>query len=385
MKKASKSGFALLLVMICVAAGVVMGMSYLAAASLKTTASQNHLALARARYLAESGLEHALYALRFSPDQLDGTDRRPWGPFYVDGTSDGYLISCAPDGAEPGRYTLTVTASVGSVRRTSSMSVYCSPGGSHDITRAVTVGAGLTWLPWSLTVNGDIHANGLLFNTATINGNASATDRILDPWHRITGDTDGDADSVDLPELTINQYKKYDLGAGRCKAVKYRGSDLSRNDPLADGGAVTEDNPGGVVYLKPRHGDTVTLNRDLDFTGTLIIDGDIILDGRNITLTAVQGFPAILCTGSVIVTGEARGVTINGVVAARDGLKRGNWNTSRSSTTVNGAVVSRSRGYDPVLLGSHTLNFDEDRAQIYDMSVPADQRTSQVSVVAWND
>ncbi|MHC4715673.1 MAG: hypothetical protein ACYS5V_01770, partial [Planctomycetota bacterium] len=118
MKNATaRTGFALLLVMILAATGVILGVAYLSVAALKVRVSQNYQLLARARYLAESGLEHARYVLRFTPGQLTGAAGEPLGPFYVDSSSDSYVISCTPDASVPGRYTLTTTAMVGQVKR----------------------------------------------------------------------------------------------------------------------------------------------------------------------------------------------------------------------------------------------------------------------------
>ena len=159
---------------------------------------------------------------------------------------------------------------------------------------------------------------------------------------------------------------------------------MTRNDPLADGGAITSKNPAGVVYLRPRWGNTVTLRTGLKFKGTLVIKGNIRLAGRNITITPVDGFPAIVATGAVWVTSGARDVTINGLVSADYGILSQGW-TVRSRTTINGALLSKWRGYSASLMGSHRLNYDADRAKVYDMSVPSSKRVPTVTVLDWHD
>ncbi len=376
----AQPGFAMLLVLIIVSAGFVLGMSYLSVASVQVRVSRNYQSLSRARYIAESGLEHALHVLRFSPEDFDS----PLGPFYVDGSSDSYTIGAQEDPETPGLYTLTSTATAGSVRRTSSVKVFRSDSNKVSTKYGVVVDSAWTWLPSSLTVNGDVHFNGQLFNMAVINGNASATNRITDIWNRISGSTTEDAEEISIPEIEVEDYIEYSIGSSNYEAEEFTNKNFEQNDPLADGGAITPSNVGGVVYLKPKKGDTVKLGNKLNFTGTLIIDGNVELGGRNITLTAVDGFPAIIATGAIRVTNSAKNVTINGAVVANQGMIP--WGlTSKSSTTVNGAVISDMFGYASMLRGKHVLNYDEDIAKLYDFSGGSGSSTPVVTVLIWND
>lgn len=370
----------MLLVLIIVSAGFVLGMSYLSVASVQVQVSQNYQTLARARYIAESGLEHALYVLRFSPEDFEA----PLGPFYVDGSSDSYTIGAQEDSETPGLYTLTSTATVGSVSRTSSITAFRSDSEKVSTSYGVVVDSALAIMPMGLTVNGDIHINGQLFNMAHINGNASGIDGISDPLHRITGSITGDAEEVSLPDIEVEDYIEYTIGSSNYEAEEFTDTDFEQNDPLANGGAITLSNVGGVVYLTPSSGDTVKLKENLNFTGTLIIDGNVELAGKNITLTAVDGFPAIIATGAIRITDLAKNATINGAVVANQGMIP--WgSTSKSSTTVNGAVISDMFGYANMLGGTHVLNYDEDIAKLYDFSEEAGSSTPVVTVQTWND
>lgn len=373
-------GFAMLLVLIITSAGFILGMSYLSVASVQVQVSQNYQSLSRARYIAESGLEHALHTLRFTPEDFDS----PLGPFYVDGSSDSYIIGAQEDPETPGRYTLTSTATVGSVSRTSSITVFRPDRATVSLNYGMVVDTAWAWMPDSLTVNGNVHINGQLFNMAFINGNATATNGITDTWNRISGETTGDAEEISLPDIEIEDYIEYSFGSSDYEAVEFTDTDFEKDDPLDKGGAVTPNNVGGVVYLKPSSGNTVKLNNDLNFTGTLIIDGNVELSGKNITLTAVDGFPAIVATGAIRVTNSAENVTINGAVIANQGIIP--WgSTDESSTTVNGAVISDMAGYDSALEGTHVLNYDEDIAKLYDFSDEPGSVTPVVTVLIWND
>ncbi len=380
--KRTQPGFAMMLVLILVSVGVVLGFSYLSTASLKAQVAENYRGMSRARYLAESGLEHAVYTLRFSPDEIDDV---MLGPYTVDVSGDSYYMCAQGLPGQPGYYRLTATSTTGSVKQSSSVVVYRSNGRRVDVNKGVLVKGGLVWLPWGLSVSGNLHVNGSLYNMARIDGDVSVTGNLSDPWWRIDGDTDDDADTADVPRVRINDYKKYSIGSQNYKAVDFKNTHLTHSDPLANGGAVTDTNVAGVVEFKPKKKTNyAVLHDNLDFTGTLMIKGDLILDGENIHLQAVDGFPALVVTGSIYVTNSARNVTIDGLVVAGRGIRSNGW-TPSASTTINGALISDSRGYDSSLYGTHQLNFDSDLAAVYDMSLDPEERIPEVIVLDWND
>jgi len=376
----------MLLVMILVAAGVVLGMSYLSVASLRCHVSSSHLALARARYLAESGLQHAVWVLRFQPEAFDAAPDGVLGPFQADDTGDSYTICADPVGGQTGRYLLTSTATIGGVGRSSSMTVQREAGPTFRVSQGLLVGGGIVWTPWGLTLHGDIHVNGWLHNLAMIQGDASATEGLSDPLLRITGTTDPSADEVGVPQVRYADYSdRYTVAGVEYTTVEHDSPDMAANCPLAGGGAVTGTNLGGVVRLVPGGDGTVTLHKDLDFTGTLVLEGDLVLDGANITLTAVDKFPAIVATGKIIITDAARNVTINGAVAAVGGIVTDGQPTGQSSTTIKGALICGSGGYASDLQGAHVLQYDADRARMYDFSQPEESNIPVVTLLDWND
>lgn len=378
----TRPGFAMMMVFILVAIGVVLGIAYLSVASLDLKVSQNFRSLSRARYLAESGVEHALYTLRFFPEDI-GSARL--GPFYADESSDSYYITAQEVDGEKGIYLVTATATVGEITTTSTVTVKRMLGTSIELKHSLLVEAGMVWLPWGLNVTGDIHVNGTLVNEAAIDGDASATAGISDLWWRITGEVDGDADAVEVPQFRVSDYVSYTIGTSDCTAAEFEESDLCSDDPLANGGAVTAANLAGVVYLKPDDGNSVSLHKNLNFAGTLVIEGDLVLDGKNITLTPMEGFPAVIATGSVIVTDAARKLTINGVVVAQNGITPDAGGTTSSSTTINGSMICGSGAYDSGLLGNHKVNFNENASQLYNMGESAEERLPTVIMTEWHD
>ena len=383
-KRASDSparGFALLLVMILVVSGVVLGFAYLSSASLKVTIANNYCQMSRARYLAESGLEHALFTLRFDPDAIEN---KLLGPYYADDSSDYYYVYAQKAPESDGLYRLTAIAIVGGVQRSSSMTIYRSPGEQIQVEQGIFVASGAIWLPWGLTLNGDVHVNGALYNMALVNGDATTTGSLSDPWERIDGSTDDDADPVDAPDIQLSDYFSYSVSGENSTATQFENADMTASTELANGGAITETNQAGVVRLDPNVGDTLTLHDNLNFTGTIIVQGDLVLDGSNIELTATDGFPAIIVTGTIYVTDRAQNVTINGLVVANQGIDSDGW-TPNASTTINGAVVSTTVGYNSALSGNHTLNYDADRAAIYNINSEPEDRIPEVTMREWND
>jgi len=382
----AQTGFAMLLVLILVAVSVILGVSYLSVASLQVEVSQNFERLVQARYLAESGLEHGLYILRFLPERFDEASQHGLGPFYVEGQEHGYYVSASRDPDNPRRYRVQSRAGIGAVERTCSADVYRVSCPTVGLKHGAIVAAGSVWTPWGLNLQGNFHVNGGLTNWAAVGGNASSTGYLWDPCHRITGTITANAPQISLPATTVDQYVKYVLGGLKCKAVKCKDKDIYQDSSLANGAVVTAKNVGGVVYLKPHKSDTVVLHDNLNFVGTFVIKGHIRLEGRNITLTAVDGFPAIVATGSLKVTREAKNVRVNGLVVADQGIVPDDkWSAEGSSVVISGAVTSRMTGFAPNLGGRHQVEYLEHRADIYDFSVPPKQRIPVVKVLAWYD
>ena len=370
-KKRSRAGkgFALLMVMMLMVMAVVLGMSYLSIAAVKTQSSSNFVSCAQARYLAESGLEHAMYILQTDPDALTASsEAHPLGPYSIDGGSEQYVLYATND--SPGHFILTAKGTTGSISQKASATAIRSGGPEINVSKAMLATSLLVKLPSTLTVNGDFHVNGKLINYARINGDVSATLGVTDTLHLI--DRILNPQTQDLPSLTNSDYKKYDLfGQTFDAATPKKMAVFEANDPLANGGAITSDNPGGVVSLKPDHGQT-TLPDNFKFQGTLVTSGDLVLDGANIELTAVDGFPAIVCSGNIVITPRTR-VTINGVVLVRGwgGIVADSGGAAGAETTINGGIAGQTFGYDYYLGGkSHVLNYDADRCALYDVANP---------------
>jgi hypothetical protein len=115
-------GIALVLVLMLVVVASVLGMSYLSVTTVSLTGSANLVRAGRARYLAESGLQHALYLLRTDSPLLAGHDEgNPLGPYYADSSDDSYVFYTEP--LEPLTYRVTARATSRGLTRTSRLTV----------------------------------------------------------------------------------------------------------------------------------------------------------------------------------------------------------------------------------------------------------------------
>jgi len=370
LRRPLQPGFSMLLVLILIAAASLLGLSYLAGASVRASCADNLLKVGRAQYLAESALDHAMYLLETNPEALEGTDRTPLGPFSLDATDDFYTMQAVPNGDRPGTYTLLGHGTAGGVTQTvSALLLVVDPGvgGDNPVDNCVTLGAagGLTLMPQSVTINGDLHLNASLLNLAEINGNVRSAGNVLDWWRRIRGEISEDVEPLDVPHLEAADLESYEApGIAGAAVQRDRVKDMKRDDPLAKGGAITEDNPAGVVVLTPKDPNKgVRLKDHLNFRGTLVIRGDAVIDGKDIDLTAVEGFPALVVEGHLTIRRSAS-MTVNGLVYT-SGRVTGSGDTSRSRTTINGGLVTESDGFSLLLKGQHTLNYDRERCSIY--------------------
>jgi hypothetical protein len=113
----------MMLVLTVVVAAAIMGMSYLSVASVKLAISTNMVRAAQATYLAESGVQHAMWMLRTeSPALLAATSANPLGPFQL-GPDGGRYVTYAQSTGTPQEYTITARGTVYGITRTSQVVV----------------------------------------------------------------------------------------------------------------------------------------------------------------------------------------------------------------------------------------------------------------------
>jgi hypothetical protein len=253
-----RSGFALVLVLITVAVAVVLGMSYVSSASVKLVSSRNHLQAARAKYLAESGLQHALYVMWGDRSSIEGTSAtHPLGPFQADGTTDAYEFWAVRDPYDIGLYTVTARATIGGVSQTSSLKVYRSPPYSDLIMSESPAGY------WRLGEQSGTEANdssGHDYGLTSYNGVSTGQEGALTADADTAAGFDGVNDYLYRPptsdlqirgDLTVSLWFKLDqLPTGTDKAYLLTCSEEGESPTDNASYELTIDSAGSVGYLQ---------------------------------------------------------------------------------------------------------------------------------------
>jgi hypothetical protein len=113
-------GYALVLVLLLVAAATVVGMAYLSTSAVKAQSSRNMADLSRAKYLCESGLIHAIALVQQDPANAIGTSG---GPYAIGDPEARYVFSSSWVDASAGLARIQATGSVGAITKTCSVDV----------------------------------------------------------------------------------------------------------------------------------------------------------------------------------------------------------------------------------------------------------------------
>ncbi|MFW6155296.1 MAG: hypothetical protein ACOC95_08775, partial [Planctomycetota bacterium] len=237
-----QSGAAMVLVLIILAAGMTIGLSYLASASIGTAIARGHEDVTRARYVAESGIDHAICLLRESPDVIDAADGGTLGPFTIGEGEDAYTLAVTAMGA--GEYQVISagtsgrsTVSVGAVLRRSgdSAPVTVLPHGSL-FTDSLAV------IPGGVRVRGPAHANGDLVVNGRVDEDASATGQVAG-FGRVDGERVCGAEHYAWPPMEPDAYQNYVLDDAPGEALLTSGNFIGRRSALNRGAHITEANP----------------------------------------------------------------------------------------------------------------------------------------------
>ncbi len=365
-------GVALLVVLMLVAIASVVGLSYLYSATLMTAGTENLLHSRQADYVAAGGLEHALYVLQTMGSRAEGTT---WGPYAL-GDEDGsysFEISVADEQATD-LFHISSTGTSGELERIRIAGALVRSTGHIELEHALRVDREGTSVPGSAELAGDVYGDGNVFVRGTVLGDVYATGSAWRSWFgSVGGSLISNASRLPVLSVSYEDYIDYawhedpyqDTPDIRGQAIERIGNTVSADDAVCNGGAITSSNPGGVVHLVPASVGGVSIGDDVSFQGTLVTEGDIELSGRKIELQALDGFPAVVAGGRVIIHAHAT-ADIEGMVIADGGIVRGNTDGNHSRMEITGGILSERVGIDYSLLGSHTVKYDADRCRIYD-------------------
>lgn len=358
----TRRGYILVFVLGVTTVVTALGLSYISANGTVMTQATNRYAATRAQYVAESGIGLAEHYLRYPPTTV------PANAFFsgvtglaIDETNDTVDIAVTA-ASSPDHYNITSSSTVRDALGTTQLAkksitarVIIPPLPKWKIAQAVLANAAVN-VPSGITIAGNLHSNVLVNGPllgGTCNGVVSAVGTAV--W--LAGGPPSAVQSlrpaVTCPPTTATLYQTYNI-LGQ-SYVAYSGFTQSS---LTSGAATSltttlnaaTNNPGRIVILPT--GD-VTLSANVNFTGCLVIQGNLTITGVTNTLTAVADYPALVVTGDIRSGAAPATLTVTGPVVC--GGKITDNGRINSNLQFNGAVIAHG-GIERTGSGS-TLQF----------------------------
>lgn len=375
-------GVALVLVVTVLAITAVLGVAMLSASAVQARASQSGVLASQAQGLAESGVQLALYYLQY-PTRAPSVNR--YG--YWGGENNISLDSAAT--GVPGTVNVTVSrvarglydiVSTGTrlgvngqaIQRTITVEVQVSTGSQTGYAVAF---ANDTTVPDKATINGNVQANKKLTAQGKIHGTvyygtsaAASGSGLIDNSAVLTDDN-----RWPLPTAAnLRDYHTYWYKGKLYNADPILVSVLPSNTTLGP----TSTNPAGIYY---RAGG-LTTGAYFTVNGTLLIDGGPLnINGNYNSITAQNGFPALVCRGDLIVksTGPVRDLTVNGVTWMSGNIKSSGTVTG-SMLRFHGSLMFASGNIDGAYAAALVATYDPNAPMAPDMDLSLPQMGSKV-------
>lgn len=392
-RRYARRSYVLLLVIAFVAMVTLLGLSFSQKTVTSVPQADNRVAALQAQSLAASGVAIAAQFLIYPPTGSSACS--PWtgtgaGGISIDGSSNYVTVSVARSATAPRLHTITcvgtVLNSAGAVRakRTVVADIVLPPPHQWCLPEAYLSNVSQI-LSAPARFTGDVVTNESISNsTAWTKSHVYAGTTIQWGSGTSCGPPAGlhpDFGRRLMPTIVPSDYGIYTIdGQQTCYASPYLLANLVKNAWPCNGGAVTALNPGGVVFgLYSSTGRrSLTIPTGVFFTGTIVVDGDLIIDGSSIVLTAVSGFPAIVVTGDLITSANTDNVTVNGAVLVGGEVWKGG---KRSTLTVNGPLVNHGKIGALHSSAKFNVNGDVARGTLYNFNGMKD--TQPYSVLRW--
>jgi Tfp pilus assembly protein PilX len=416
-----RRGVALMMVVAVVALASILGYTMLHTASLQNHAGTNQTKLLSADYLAESGLNIAMYYLQYP---LEAPARNADG--YWSGMNADYTL---PNGS-PATLTVSVTRAMDTsappqpIPWTYEIAASASVGSSSEPTRRVTRTTGArvyvrneyVMRPGAVVANnnitfyGPIKTNGDVYSSKQIAIKSGS----IDPEIRGAGYSDKGLlisgyipprdgylpihNPVALSPIApsngnVNLYKTYNVDG-----EQYSAGLIQSVTNILTGllgllfPAPSEDNPAGIIY-KDATASPLVLEDNQTINGTLIVEGNLQVKGTNITINPKPGYPALIVTGNLEIFQSGKNLTVNGITYIGGQLKSNNNLLPApppelaSTFVVNGGLIFGTTSVSPIPSNYNvrtTLNYDPTRAVAPELTPSAALRNATgVSIVRW--
>ena len=402
-----------MLVIAVIALASILGYVMLSSATLQNRAGSNQIKTLSADYLAESGLNIAMYYLQYPKNAPALNGDGYWsgmnGNYTLPNGRPGSLsVAVTRDATDPWTYEIAATASVGGegdstsrITRTAGARVYVR---NEFVMRpgAVVANGNITFYG-PITTTGDVYSAKQMgiktgASTPAINGKGYSQSAITSTGYTTpTGSywpIDNTAANAPIAPSndSVNRYRTYATDDGQ----QYNAGLLTTVTDLLSGllsiifPPPSTDNPAGVIYKDATSAPLVVTDNQT-INGTLVVDGDLQIKGTNITINPQPGFPALIVTGNLEIFQSGKNLTANGVTYIGGTLKSNNNGLPAplpalaSTFTVNGGLIFGSPTATPIMLGYNVktnLNYNATKAKAPELSSILRQPKG-ITIVRW--
>lgn len=391
----ARRGYVLLAVLGLATVITALGLSFLDSHSTAMPAAVNYYRSVRAQYIAESGVSLGSHFLLYPPTTV------PFNGYYtganniaIDASSDYANITVlrsdawSPPLTDPHLYRIISTGAAhdpdGALRgkRTVTAEVLTPPDWKWKIPYAVFNKTSLT-VPSCVSVYGSIHANGGLTGNlgSYCNGIVSATSTAL--WFG------GGPPSMVLslrpaytgPTGSLSKYRNYTIkGKSYSAHTSFVANEITVSSAATLNAIdMSATNPGRIVSCKSGN---FRLRAGADFTGTLLVEGDLeIDDAGSHVLRAVEGFPALVVTGDIKFLNDDTALTVIGSIICGDDIHVND--KKRVALNLTGSLILPGIFRDARSDGNIRITWDAGRSTFWNLESQAP--LEPITVLSWKE
>lgn len=314
-----RPGYILIVVLGITAVIVSLGLAFINANSTVIPEAANRYRAARARYIAESGVQAGIHYLLYPPATVtDGDYWRGATNISVDDTTDYVDVAVQQDPSDVHQFQITATGVAHDFdgirlagKHKITATVLRPPEPKWRVPFALYSGAYLD-VPTTAEVQGDLHAESDIVGYGWCNGAISATGSI--DWQGTGPPTSITplAPSVASPPVDPSLYTSYVHKGNTYSARNWPYNDIYWNEAQnLNGQDWSTTNPGRII--KPPVG-SLLLRDMVRLSGTLVVEGNLLISGNGIQVNSVDGYPALVVTGDIRFASDSSDIVIDGSV-----------------------------------------------------------------------
>lgn len=318
-----------MLVMSAVALASLLAFALLSGAMVQSRTSANAARVQAADCLAESGINLAMYYLQ-NPAQATLNAQGYWAGTGGDiaigtGVAGTVNVSVVRDAANTWTYEVTSTGKSGmvdgaQVTRTAQARIYVR----NEYQLQYAAGFNQNTTLWAYTtIDGSVLCNRVLTlkSNSSLTGTAYCQSASL-PVGMIVTTASVPSGAIGSPtNADVNLYSTYtwQSAAKSADTIPAATTSLTGTAGIPTRSA-SASNPAGVWLSQPTGG-TLTLGDHVTIDGTLVVQGNLTINGAGIVITPKSGFPALIVTGTLQVNQPSKSLTVHGICYVGTTLK----------------------------------------------------------------